>query len=264
MKTVIFRIIVVLTIVIFFVIIFYFIFPDSTLGFNNIKDAIERDPNFKEDQTSWTRILFNDFVATMERFIYSCIIVVILSLILALFFSKFKKIRVIIDQFSESLRTIPATAWAFPIAMIPLVWINLQVALYLSTILSACPVLTLGLINAYKEIEKTSSYQLAKKNKITLKKRYLQVFLPWWTLRSVTHVKTTFSLIFILVVVLESILSGVRITEGLGSQMGKLWISESKSNFAAEVFLLLMLSAIGVIISSSLDLINLWLNRFRD
>lgn len=238
------------------------IFPDEQWGLHSIRNYfISTNPNLDND-SSITCFILSQVKHTMIRFFISIMLVTIISVLFALLFNMHKATKIILDLICESLRTIPATAWALPLA----IFLNsrMSLSMYLSIILAAVPILTLGVVDAMDRTTSTSKYILAKINGVKMTILIFKVFIPEWILNSFTHIKTTYSLIFILVVVIETILQSGSIKIGLGVIMNLLYLnSDSGSTSMLWVMFILILAFCGIVISTILDIIDSYLDRFR-
>lgn len=241
-----------LTFIIYYITITY-ILPDSIIGINNVKYAICNVYDHNHPDWSLGKTLFKSTGGTFIRFGISILYVFSTSIFLLLILKWSKVGRGFLDHFSESLRTVPATVWAFPIAILTSS-IN---SIYVSTVLSTSPILTLGFLELITQIRDSNAFKLSQRNGVSASKVFNFKFIPWLIKNTIVSIKTTISLIFIIVIVLESILTGKYVSYGLGVIMGDLWLNlTDKGVFSAELFLLFMLSFISVIISSIIDFVN--------
>ncbi len=251
------RFIILIVLLVIYILISVLLFPNYFFGINLALNVIQHFSKLNYEGNTITYLLENTF-ATLQRFCISTILVVVFAHLLIFVFHRWKWSLMFLDHFSESLRTVPATAWAYPLAMLPIIFFDNNWAMFISIILSTTPVLTLGLYKLFMEVYNSNLYKLSINNGIKKNNIINYYFIPWLLRRSVVHLKTTVSLIFIIVVVLEDILKGSPITNGLGIIMGNLYGAsfDTSSRVAAGIFILVILSFISVSISTLIDLLN--------
>lgn len=229
--------------------------PSSPIGIHLALQALEfvaqvNHPNMESYVAGALR-------ATTVRFSLIVMMVIVISIGLIIVFHRWSWGRILLDQFSESFRTVPATAWAFPLAIIPINFLQAEHALYVATIFSTVPILTLGLLQKCTDVHDSVAFVLATKNGKSANKIISRNFWPWLLGHSIVHVKTTVSLIFIIVIVLEAVLQSSTVRSGLGIIMSELNNSRIEM-FSAEILLLVLLATISVSISTFLDLIDMF------
>jgi ABC-type nitrate/sulfonate/bicarbonate transport system permease component len=222
--------------------------PNSAIGFEAVKEVLGSNPN-KQD---WGVVLFRAIIDSTLRFLACITLVSLISIALLVALGWFKLGRAVLDLFCELFRTVPATGWALPISVLLTPWWGL----YISVVLSTTPILTLGLYRVFMDVHDSPAYQVARSNGIGPGKILGTGFLPWLAMTAVVHVKTTFSLIFIIIIVIESVLQSASIPSGVGRLMGDVASTNHQFKAAAEIFLLNVLIFISVLLSSIVDFVN--------
>jgi|GEM_PF-6930210 len=258
LKTILNRFVILIITILLYLIIFFCV-PTSHFGYENTMLSLSNITGI--NPLSGPHFLLVSLLNTVIRFCISILLVVLYSFILIVVLHRRKWGLASLDHFSESLRTIPATAWAYPLLILPFLSLNSIMVFYIAITFSTSPILTLGLYKNMSKVLNSPVFNLAKINGVNQKKIIAKGFYIWLALRSIVQFKTTFALIFILVIVLEDVLSGGQIHNGLGYILGEL---RSETDFAANVFILMVLSFISISISSTIDLIHFFLKDLSE
>jgi ABC-type nitrate/sulfonate/bicarbonate transport system permease component len=251
MKRILKRLIILIICVLLYLLISLILFPKSQIGIFSAIDSVKHFSGL--NQQNWINYLIIAIVDTLIRFLISICTVGTISFFLIFYFHRTSWGISLLDHFSESLRTIPATAWAYPLAILPFITIGTVCAFYVAIVLSTTPVLVLGILKKYLNVYNSTTFKLALKNKIDRKRIIRFKFYPWIAIESSVQFKTTFALIFIIIIVLEDVLQGGSIKSGLGVMIGNF---RGSDHVAAELFMLVLLSIISITIASIVDIIE--------